>query len=207
MCCVLIIAPHADDEALGVGGTVSKLLSKNAHVHLIICGTRVNDSDEQMKNATKHYSSVHTLPFHDESYTIQFKGILKSVERIYNTIKPDTIYIPSDRDFNQDHRCIHQVCEIALRRYQDHSPSTIFAYEIPSSTTQSFKNNFKCTHYEQLEHKHVEHKINTMNCYINEMREYPNPRSNIGIETYARMRGMECGCEYAEGFELIYSKS
>lgn len=203
----LIIAPHADDEVLGVGGTVSKLLLSNIQVHLIICGVRTNDSREQIANATSDYTTVDILSYSDENYNLTFNKMLRSIEQLYNDIKPTTVYIPSDRDFNQDHRCVHQICEIVLRRYQEHAPSTILAYEVPSSTTQSFKNNFKCTHYEQLEHKHVEHKINTMNCYINEMREYPNPRSNIGIETYARMRGMECGCEYAEGFELIYSKS
>lgn len=206
MSSVLIIAPHADDEVLGVGGTVSKLLSRDIPIHLIICGVRTSDSQDQITNATKNYTTVNILNYSDESYTAHFNQILKSIEHIYNEIKPTTVYIPSNRDFNQDHRCVHQICEIALRRYQSHAPEKILAYEVPSSTTQSFNNNFKCTYYEQLDISDVDNKINTMEKYINEMREYPNPRSREGLETYAKMRGMECGCEYAEGFELIYYK-
>jgi len=39
----LIIAPHADDELLGVGGTAHKYLNAGDEVHVIICGVRKND--------------------------------------------------------------------------------------------------------------------------------------------------------------------
>mgnify|MGYP001164199424 CR=1 FL=1 len=203
----LIIAPHADDEVLGVGGSVCKFIQNQDHVHLIVCGTRKNDSTEQINSATKHYTSCKVFPYQDESYFSVFDALLKSVEREYDRIRPDVVYIPSSRDFNQDHKCVHQVCEIVLRRYQQHPPQKILMYEIPSSTTQSFQNNFKCNYYEQLQLSHVNNKINTMSEYTNEMRDFPNPRSALGLMTYANMRGMECGCEYAEGFEIIYELS
>ena len=34
---ILIIAPHADDEVLGVGGTTQKLIREGHDVYLIIC--------------------------------------------------------------------------------------------------------------------------------------------------------------------------
>lgn len=203
----LIIAPHADDEVLAVGGTVEKYLERGEDVELIICGIRKHDSNEQRKRATKHYTNTHQLPYNDEEYYSAFNFILGSVESIYNRVRPDVVFIPNRDDFNQDHKCIYEICEIVTRRYQEHAPNKILMYETPSSTTQSFNNNFKCNYYEQLQLKHVNAKIATMSEYENEMRAFPNPRSKVGLMTYANFRGMECGTEYAEGFNLIYQRS
>jgi N-acetylglucosamine malate deacetylase 1 len=204
---ILVIAPHADDEALGVGGSAAKHLELENEVYLIICGKRKNDSPEQIKNATEQYTKTYQLPYEDESYYSVFNAILDCVESIYVDVRPDVVYIPNHGDFNRDHRCVHEVCEIITRRYQQHPPEKILMYEIPSSTTQSFNNNFKCNYYEQLSQQHIIAKINTMKEYKNELREFPNPRSRDGLMTYAKFRGMECGCEFAEGFHLIYQKS
>lgn len=204
---ILIVAPHADDEALGVGGSVFKHLQNDNEVHLIICGIRSNDVVEQINNATKHYTSVRHLVYQDELYYSVFDMLLRSVECFYNLVQPDVVYIPNHDDFNRDHRCVHEICEIVCRRFQTNPPDQILMYETPSSTTQSFNNNFKCNYYEKLDFEHVDAKIKTMEKYVNEMREYPNPRSMKGLLTYAQFRGMECGEEYAEGFQLVYKKS
>lgn len=204
---ILVVAPHADDEVLGVGGSVEKHLEHGHNVHLIICGKRKHDTQNQIDRATKNYTSTQQMVFQDESYYTVFNALLDSVERAYSRVRPDTVYIPNNVDFNQDHRCIHEICEITCRRYQTDPPKEVLMYEIPSSTTQSFNNNFKCNYYEKLDFKHVEAKIKTMEMYTNEMREFPNPRSVKGLMTYAQFRGMECGEQYAEGFQILYKKS
>ncbi|MCS7307970.1 MAG: hypothetical protein NZ526_05405 [Aquificaceae bacterium] len=42
-----------------------------------------------------------------------------------------------------------------------------------------------------------------MKYYSSEIRNYPHPRSPEGIENLARLRGMQVGAEYAEGFKLV----
>tara|TARA_R110002153_G_scaffold273339_2_gene444006 strand:+ start:8971 stop:9606 length:636 start_codon:yes stop_codon:yes gene_type:complete len=204
---VLIIAPHADDELLGVGGTAYKYLDNGNEVHVIICGVRKNDDSDQIKNATKDFTSIHILPFEDESYNIIKNKLLKNLENIYNNLKPNIVFIPNKDDFNMDHKTVHEICEVVLRRYQKHSPDKILMYEVPSSTNQSFNNNFKCNYYEQLSLTNLNSKIKRFHEYKNEVREFPNPRSLDGIKTYAMFRGMECNTAYAEGFNLIYQKS
>ena len=203
---VLIVAPHADDEVLGVGGTVEKL--KNTHEFgLIVCGTRERDDAKTINNAVSHYDHVRLVPYYkDEYYHANFRSIIKEIERMYIKFKPSIVYIPNKDDFNNDHTCVHKACEIAFRRFQDHQPKRILMYEVPSSTTQSFNNNFHCNYYETLTKQHVRDKITKLMMYEDEVREYPNPRSRQGLETYARFRGMECNSEYAEGFRLMYQK-
>lgn len=204
---ILIVAPHADDEVLGVGGTIAKL--KNTHeIGLIVCGFRERDDEDTINAAVAHFDHVRLVPYYkDEQYHQSLRPIIKEIERTYRNFNASTVYIPNKDDFNNDHCTVHKACEVAFRRYQKDGPNKILMYEIPSSTTQSFKNNFHCNYYETLTKKHVDEKIEKMLMYKDEVREYPNPRSKIGLETYARFRGMECNSKFAEGFKLMYKKS
>lgn len=201
---ILIIAPHADDEILGCGGTINKLKRLGNEIHLIICSKRGKDIHEY-KDVWLQFDSYHDLPFLDEC--LNRKSLLKDIEIIYNKIKPDAVYIPNKDDFNLDHKEVYKACEVVLRRYQEHQPEKILMYEVPSSTTQSFDNNFKCNYYETLEEGDLEFKINNFLKYKNEIRDWPNPRNARGITVYAQFRGMECNAPLAEGFNLIYQKS
>lgn len=204
---ILIVAPHADDEVLGVGGTVAKL--KHTHeIGLIVCGERERDDEKMIRAAVDHFDYVRLVPYYkDEQYHLNLRPIIKEIERTYSDFNADTVYIPNKDDFNNDHCTVHKACEVAFRRYQKSGPEKILMYEIPSSTTQSFKNNFHCNYYETLSKKHVDEKVEKLMMYKNEIREYPNPRSRVGLETYARFRGMECNSKFAEGFKLMYKRS
>ena len=200
----LFIAPHADDEILGCGATISKLKRNEEDIHLIICSQRKQDL-VIYQEVYDQFTSYNLLPFEDEKLNSYY--LLKSIEKIYNKLKPKTIYIPNKDDFNLDHKEVYKACEVVLRRFQKHQPMKILMYETPSSTTQSFNNNFKCNYYEEIDEIDLKYKVNTFKKYKNELRQYPNPRSTEGILTYAKFRGMECNSLYAEGFNLIYQKS
>tara|TARA_A100001515_G_scaffold19529_2_gene14411 strand:- start:7445 stop:8074 length:630 start_codon:yes stop_codon:yes gene_type:complete len=202
---ILIVAPHADDEVLGVGGTTSKMLSDGHDVHLIVCSKRSNDLKEY-EEAMVHYTNFTWLEFNDERLNLVKNHLLKEIEKIYNKVQPDIVFIPNKDDFNLDHKAVYEVCEIVCRRYQEYPPEMVLMYEVPSSTTQSFDNNFKCNYYVSLTEEEVQNKANIFLKYTNEIREFPNPRNSEGIHLYSRFRGMECSAQYAEGFNLIYSK-
>lgn len=202
---VLVIAPHADDEILGCGGTINKLKTKNYEINLIICSHRLNDDDVKIAKTTSNYKNFYHLNYKDENLNTHL--LIKSLEKIYEEIKPDIIFIPNKDDFNTDHQAVYKACEVVLRRYQKHQPKQIIMYEVPSSTTQSFNNNFKCNYYIELSDEDLKFKIDNFNIYDYEQRLEPNPRNENGLITYAKFRGMECNSKYAEGFNLIYSKS
>ena len=142
----------------------------------------------------------------DERLNEYKNKLLKKLEDLYCEIKPNIIYIPNKNDLNQDHKTVYDICDVVLRRYQLNSPEMIFSYEIPSSTTQSFENNFKINWYESISKKQLNIKIKAFNQYKNEIRKYPNPRNEKGIKIYAKFRGMESNSKYSEAFNLIYSK-
>ena len=206
---VLVIAPHADDEVLGVGGTIQKYIEKNYEVNVVICCKREIDNSVDHINCLEilKVKNIFHLEMVDERLNEYKNELLKKLEVLYKQIKPNIIYIPNQYDLNQDHKTVFDVCDVVLRRYQPHQPNKIFSYEIPSSTTQSFRNNFKINWYENLTKKQIDIKIKAFNEYKNETREYPNPRNNEGITLYAKFRGMESNSNYAEAFNLIYCKN
>ena len=50
---------------------------------------------------------------------------------------------------------------------------------------------------------HFDKKLEAWHHYQDEGRPYPFPRSDLGLETLARYRGMASGLSLAEGFKLV----
>ena len=69
---ILVVAPHADDEVLGVGGTILKHIELGDCVHIVVCGCREQDEPDHIIEATKHCKSVKILPYRDEHYYDEF---------------------------------------------------------------------------------------------------------------------------------------
>jgi LmbE family N-acetylglucosaminyl deacetylase len=204
---VLIIAPHADDEVLGCGGYISKNACKE-NIHIIIVAHRDLSRIDNIRNLTdisnKYNVKYHLLNYIDERLdVVSSSDLVKQIERIYFEIKPYRVFIPFDGDINSDHVEVHKSCIIAFRKIQEIQPKELLMYEIPSSTTQGGKPFFPNT-YNPLTCNDIENKWDMLSYYKSEVREYPNPRSKVGIETYGRFRGMECNRDFAEGYITIY---
>ena len=53
--------------------------------------------------------------------------------------------------------------------------------------------------------KNILNKWNALKCYKSEIQKKPHPRSLFGIETLAKYRGLQCGSNFAESYEIIRS--
>jgi len=58
-------------------------------------------------------------------------------------------------------------------------------------------------YFVEFQHCDVERKWEDLQCYGDEMRSYPFPRSQEGVLNLAMQRGMQCGKNYAEAFKLV----
>lgn len=202
----LIVAPHADDEILGCGGYISQNLDKDIHVIVVAhrslsYTTNIQDTQQLHKLTGVTY---HLLNYMDERLDqVSSSDLIKNIEKIYLKVKPDVVFIPFDGDISSDHTAVHKSAAIAFRRIQHTQAAECLCYEVPSSTTQGHKPFFPNT-YLVLSEANVQSKWYMMNIYQSEVKTYPNPRSQTGIETYARFRGMECNKAYAEAYISLY---
>ena len=73
MSTVLIVAPHPDDEVLGVGGTMLRHLSQGDEVHVLICtkGDYATFGKEQVEGVQREAREAHKLLGVTESHFLE----------------------------------------------------------------------------------------------------------------------------------------
>ncbi len=219
---ILIFAAHPDDDILGCGGMIAKNVEKGStvRVEFFAEGTscryedpndtgiisKLNKRNESGIDALQHLGveqyNFHNLPCGRLDQIPQIE-INKKMEAAILEFSPDLLFTHSHTDTNVDHRIINSCSLIATRPISDIKVKKLLAYEVLSSTEWKFNDVFKPNYFISLDKSHLNAKISAMGFYDTEMYKYPHPRSNIGIETLARYRGMQCGSSFAEAYSLI----
>ena len=211
---VVIVAPHGDDEVLGFGAAIQKHVQGGDNITVIfVKDAPQNDYRSQCRlNNTKDAKNV--LRYHDIEYLNISDEIIssnpfifyKSLEKLLIKINPSIVYCPFWNDVHQDHSITFEYVARIIRVWGDLNVTKFLVGEIPSSTDQSIKttnNTFAPNLYYKITNSELQTKIDALNCYKSEIKDYPHPRSAKGIETVARFRGMESGTEYAEAYMCL----
>ncbi len=144
--------------------------------------------------------STHTLGIAERNVIIyrfpvrefpQFRqDILETLVELKSKLKPDLVLLPSLGDTHQDH---HTVVEEGRRAFKDIS---VFGYEAPWNLFS-----FAPSLYVALERKHIDKKIEAVSCYQSQKsKNYVNEEF---LYAWARVKGVQAGCDYAEAFEVI----
>lgn len=217
----LVIAAHPDDEALGCGGTIARWADGGVAVHLAFLadgvGSRKKDQDagdetlQQRRSAADTAAqllgarSVHYDDLPDNQLdTIPLLEITQRVEALIHRFRPDTVLTHHAGDLNVDHRRVHQAVMTACRPQRDHPVRTILCFEVASSTEwqpQGSGTPFVPNWFEDISTT-LPRKLQALDAYDAEMRDWPHPRSREAVEHLARWRGATVGCEAAEAFVL-----
>jgi len=183
---ILTVSAHPDDWELGAGGTMRRLEREGSKIeHLIIGGGRGDEYDNQFdKLPLLHWVSI--------------------IEHCIDRIKPDIIFTHYEKDLNVDHRITYQAVITAARPMPDCCVREIYSFEVLSSTEWSFPTSFSPDVFWEIAHQDICYKTVIMDGkYKEELREFPHPRSVIGIKILAQYRGMQCGVEFAEAFKTV----
>ena len=214
---VLVIAPHPDDETLGVGGTICRHVAEGDEVHLIImtetyppvwqAGERdrrqaeAREAAKALGCASVTFAGFPTVKL-NAIPAIDLAGFLTAQ---FRRLSPQMVYAPPVGDINQDHEAVFKAALVACRPLPGYTVKTLFSYEIPP--TSRFGNPADAsrwipTTYVEIA-PYIDRKLKAMTCYALELRQPPHPRSLEGIRLFARERGLGVGLEYAEAFQLI----
>ena len=220
---ILIVAAHPDDDILGLGGTISKLVRSGLKVSVafIAEGSSCRFEDFQSQEAIETIKfrnqcgrealsvlGVNDIAFFDlpcgrldQTPIIE---INKRIEGLLKKIKPEVIYTHFPFDVNNDHRIVSRAVEMATRPSAFNQIEKLFYFETLSSTEWTLSGrNFSPNYFEVLSEEDIELKWKSMEKYITETSEYPGSRSKHGLKTLANYRGLQIGNVYAEAFELI----
>ncbi len=217
----LFVVAHPDDEVLGAGATISKLVKEGNKVAVATlvnqAGARMNLSETLSEDQKKAFQIMGV----DKTYAGDFPNIqmntiphLKLVQFIEHAIedwKAEAIFTHHPSDTNNDHVMTSYAAQAASRLFQRRLGVPAlkqFVYmEVPSSTEWSFdssSNRFSPNMFVEVGKEGIDTKIKALSCYTGVMRPYPHPRSEEAIVGLAAYRGVQAGCNYAEAFESVF---
>ena len=217
----LFVVAHPDDEVLGAGATIHKLIGDGHKVAVAImvgkAAARANLSATLSDDEAKAMQILGV----EKTYHADFPNIkmnttphLELVQFIESCIKDwraDAIVTHHPADVNIDHAETSKAVNAACRLFQrtDCVPrlKELLYMEVPSSTEWNLntgENTFVPNTWVEIGKDGVDIKIKALDAYTGVMRPYPHPRSVEAMSGLAAYRGAQAGVNYAEAFQCVF---
>lgn len=217
----LFVVAHPDDEVLGAGATIHKLVNSGHDVAVaIMCETVTarKDLSSSLKEDEEKAMSImgvnkvyHALFPNIKMNTIPHLELVQFIESCIEDWQAEAIFTHHPSDTNNDHVMTSYAAQAASRLFQRKKgvpQLKEFTYmEVPSSTEWSFDssaNRFSPNMFVEIGEEGVAVKIKALDSYKGVMRPYPHPRSGKALDGLAAYRGVQAGCDYAEAFECVF---
>ena len=215
---ILVVAPHADDETLGCGGTLLKHFNQGDEIYWLIVTmmsqesgfsqTQIQARELEILKVRERYcfKETYNLGFPPASLdVVAMKDIVQKISSVIDQLHPEIIYSVFRNDVHSDHAVVSDAVMAATKSFQHPSVKKILAFETLSETEFSLRvdgESFRPNVFVNIE-EYLGEKIEIMTEYKSEMGEFPFPRSPDAIEALAKYRGMQAGCKAAEAFMLL----
>lgn len=213
----LVIAPHPDDEVLGVGGTLLRLKAEGNKVAWLIVTsitTKAGWSNDKVQQRADEIKRVAELFEFDSVYELNFPStqldqvpmseLVSAMSNVFKTYNPEEIFVPHPSDVHTDHRVVFDAVGSCTKWFRYPSVKRVLAYETLSETDfglgveQCFRPNV----FVNIE-PYIEKKLRALDIYASELGEFPFPRSHEAIRALATLRAASSGFKAAEAFELL----
>jgi len=227
---ILVVVAHPDDELLGLGGTLNKLVNEyNAFIRVVILGEGLTSrSDERntekwnkelemhrgnikMAQKTIGYQELSVHQIADNRFdSLDLLDIVKLIEKEKAEFVPDYLFTHHGGDVNIDHQRTFEAVITATRPMEHETTKGVFAFETPSGTewrASTDPRHFIPNIFVELSEENVQAKIKGMECYEFEKRAYPHPRSPEALYIVSQKNGIQVGFHLAEAFMLVRLKS
>lgn len=217
---ILVIAAHADDEALGCGGTMIRHTDEGSEVAVLFMtdgvGSRTGSASKEAQQRDQAMdvamgvmgvTKCERLDFPDNALDgVPLLEIVQAIESFCDTWgSPDRVYTHHPADLNVDHQLAYRASMTCFRpQPSDRVVKEILTFEVPSSTGWlggSTGTGFLPNWYRDISEV-LPRKMDALRAYEREMRSWPHARSYEAVEALARFRGSSVGIAAAEAFCL-----
>jgi len=214
---ILVVAPHPDDETLGVGGSIAKLASEGNEVCVLIVSGHLPplysqaDYDRTVEEANTAFKCLGVADSKFLKIPATMIGEVPTFElnrKIFGVIEafqPNIVFCPYP-DRHIDHRLVFDSVMVATRPVGiGKSIEIVAAFETLSEThwnAPHIEPNFTPNWVIDIS-RYIEIKLKAIQCYQSQISPFPGPRSVQSIEALAKFRGTQAGFGFGEGFHVI----
>lgn len=212
----LIVVSHPDDELLGAGATIQKLVSEGNEVS-IACMTDysitredyivsvMRETHKQLGIKKTYIGRCKAMQFYD----IEHVEKVRFIEDAIVDSECDVIITHSNEDLHADHRETSMLVMEAMRlpqRFPDENMKRIkevLFMEVPSASDWSIEP-FAPNTFVEVNAEQITKKIELTRMYKDVIRSVPHIRSYDAIYALSVRRGAQAGYEYAESFKSVF---
>jgi len=219
---VLVIAPHADDEAMGCAGLLAKLSERDCEVHVMYMAvdgfhhygldrrTSYKERVVEIEDVAELLGCSYEIAYGDVDMiekldTLPKRELVDLFETKINEHRPELLLLPYREDYDQDHVATFEAAFAAARPIAEVFGKWLVPHVM---TYEMVKINWAS---EPLPRPvaycdisgHLDVKLEAIKRHATQLRPSPHIRSLESVEALARIRGAEVGVEYAEAFGVL----
>lgn len=213
---ILVVAPHADDEILGCGGSILKWKESGFNVYVLIM-TNANRGDSSLYSQkyisnlrdeavrANKFLKIDKLFFEDfpapNLDIFSSTKITSAINKYIFKLKISKLLLPYYGDLHHDHSKISYAGLVASRPFS--KINQVFFYETLSETEWGYSHNFTPNLFVSFDKKILEKKITSFKIYKSQNKNKNHPRSVDGIRALAKFRGLSVCRDFAEAFKIF----
>jgi LmbE family N-acetylglucosaminyl deacetylase len=214
---ILVIAPHPDDEILGCGGTMARLVDEGAEVVVAIVTTGQPPAfpPERTALVEREMRQAHEIiGIRDCRFlglpaaaldTVPAAALNAKFQELIADVRPDTLLLPFVGDIHSDHQLSFLAAMVAARPRHADAPSLVMCYETLSETnwyaaptTPAFVPNAFVDVSAPLDRK-----LKAFEAIASQLRPFPEERSIEALRALATLRGATVHLQAAEAFMIV----
>lgn len=221
---LLVISPHADDEAYGCAGTIAKIKDLGGEVYVMVMSIgelkHYDGTDAVVKKETRKEEFINTVEFlkidgydiiYEESEkhlrldAIPRRELIAKIESeskiCIDRIKPTMVALPAI-SYNQDHCAVFQAGFTACRPHLPQIkpfPKVVLAYDNPTLFWNTEYEKFHPNFYVDIS-GYLKIKLKAMSLHKSQLRNSLHHCSLDNLNNLVRLRGREISVEAAEAF-------
>ena len=220
----VVLAPHADDEAMGCSGLMAKLAEAGSRIHVVYLAVDGFhhygvDGETSLQQRLDEIEDVLALFGENTTYEIAYKDqdliekldtlprreLVDRFEKVINEHRPELLLLPALPDYDQDHQAVFGAAHAAARpiaaQFGKWLTPQILAYEMTKLqwASEPLPRFGAFTDITDV----LETKLEAVRRYATMLRPSPHIRSLESVRALATIRGAEIGVEVAEAFAVL----
>lgn len=216
---VLVVAPHADDELLGCGGTLLRRKAQGAVLGWVLATSMTQESGWDPQRIESRSQEVQRVRVglgvaSEHLYELGFpptrlaeiamREMVGRFSEVFSDFQPEEVFLPHAHDVHSDHRVVFDAASACTKWFRYPSVKRVLTYETLSETDFVLRqeDQFAPNCYEDIS-PYLDAKLALMRCYASELGAHPFPRSEVSLRALAQLRGAQAGFQHAEAFQLL----